>query len=186
MREDRADLFIGDILVKAAALRAPAPAAPPRAYGLGPTRRGTAGRTPSAYYRAMTDDAELPQVPAAPSERADLSRTRRQIISAVLDALPPPTTQELRGQLAMARVVGGRPTFLDLSIALAAPSAEFADGPLPVRALVTSSGSQLIGEILVWIQGGYLTGLEYDWYTDDPPAQWPSPDQLQTGPAESD
>ena len=100
----------------------------------------------------------------------------------MLDALPHAGTEALRTQLTTARVVGGVPTLLDLDVDPATPRATYPDGPLPVEATVTGPGSAVIGGILVWIKSGYLDGLEYFWYTDDPPTEWPSPDQLTTEP----
>ena len=53
------------------------------------------------------------------------------------------------------------------------------DGPLSVAALVVDPSEQPLGEITVWVKGGYLSGLEYSWFTDVMPTRYPSPDQLR-------
>ncbi len=40
---------------------------------------------------------------------------------------------------------------------------------------MTKPGGEPVGEILVWTSDGYLTALEYAWYSDDPPVEWPDP-----------
>lgn len=50
------------------------------------------------------------------------------------------------------------------------------DGPagvLPVRATVSDASGALVGEVLVWTADGRLAALEYAWWSDDPPSQWP-------------
>jgi hypothetical protein len=109
-----------------------------------------------------------------------LGQRHAQVAWAVLDALPDePDARRLRSQLATAHIVGGLPTFLELSVDPASPGASYPDGRLPVTAIVTGIGGQPIGEILVWVNNGHLTGLEYAWVTDDPPDEWPSPDRVR-------
>jgi hypothetical protein len=114
------------------------------------------------------------------TNRIDEPLTERQarILDAVLDAAPGPGIDTLRLQLATAHVCGGPFTFPDLKVNRSMQSAPFADGPLPVHSVVKDAMGQPIGEIIVWITDGYLSGLEYAWYTDEPPAEWPLPDQL--------
>jgi hypothetical protein len=107
-----------------------------------------------------------------------LSERQARIVAALLDAAPEPGVDALCLQLATAHVCGGTATFLDLEVDPATPRAPFADGPLPVRSLVADARGEPIGENLVWITGGYLSGLEYAWYIDELPAEWPVPDQV--------
>lgn len=39
-------------------------------------------------------------------------------------------------------------------------------------------GDPLEGEILVWVAGGYLSGIEYAWFGEDMPTQLPSTDRI--------
>ena len=71
--------------------------------------------------------------------------------------------EELRAQARAASLWGGRPTFLDLTVEEGLPPAEVGHGPLPVKGVVSlgAPGTNLIGEIVVWVRGGYLSGLEF-------------------------
>jgi hypothetical protein len=91
----------------------------------------------------------------------------------------------LLDQLPATRVLGGLPTFLDLAVAPSAPRSRCPDGPLPGSAVVLDDSGQPIGEILVWVEHGYLSAVEYAWYTDEPPLEWPSPEALRLEPSSS-
>lgn len=108
-----------------------------------------------------------------------LSDREREIISRVLHAARLPAADQLLAQLPSARVRGGLATFLDLEVPDMAPRASCANGPLPVRAFVIGECGETIGEILIWVENGYLSGLELAWFTDEPPAEWPTPEQVQ-------
>jgi hypothetical protein len=104
-----------------------------------------------------------------------LGERERHVISTVIDGLRLADADGLRKQLETARVVGGLPTFLSLEVDRNARRAAWTDGPQPGRAVVTKPGGEPVGEILVWTSDGYLTALEYAWYSDDPPVEWPDP-----------
>ena len=59
-----------------------------------------------------------------------------------------------------------------------APRAVTTDGALPVEWGVRGPDGKGSGLILVWVEGGAPVGLEYAWYTDDPPTQWPSRERV--------
>jgi len=107
-----------------------------------------------------------------------LNDRERAIVSAVLGGLRAPDASQLRRQLDSARVTGGLPTFLDLEVDTALDQAERDDGPLPVRSIVTADIGEPMGEVLVWVIGGYLSGLEFAWYTDQAPMELPDPAQI--------
>ncbi|MCE7001205.1 hypothetical protein LZG04_41255 [Saccharothrix sp. S26] len=87
-------------------------------------------------------------------------------------------TGPLVAQLPVARIVSGPITFLDLAVPDDAPRADLADGLLPITADVTDADGGYIGEILLWIEHGRLSALEYAWVTDDPPTEWPEPERV--------
>ena len=91
------------------------------------------------------------------------------------------TAEVLEAQSRVAAVVGGLPTMLELSVPDDAPGVSVPDGPLPVRAVATGETGEPIGEVLVWIAAGYLSALEYAWYTVDPPSGFPCPSVLRAG-----
>lgn len=65
-----------------------------------------------------------------------------------------------------------------LDIESASPfEADLPTGPLPVRAYVPDETGE-DGEVIVWISGGRISGLEYAWVTDRQPMRWPVPDEI--------
>jgi hypothetical protein len=67
---------------------------------------------------------------------------------------------------------------LDIETTNPVPRVHVPNGPLSVRAFVPDS-ERYQGEVIVWITGDYLSGLEYSWITDEAPARWPRPDEMQ-------
>jgi hypothetical protein len=112
------------------------------------------------------------------SRSRDLAPNERALLSYLLQASFP-GAQELAAQVEGTKVVGGLPTLLDLAAPRTAPIAALADGPIPVRAYVEAQGGQVEGELLVWVKDGYLSGLEFAWYTDEAPSEMPSPDRVR-------
>src|SRR4051794_37013336 len=80
---------------------------------------------------------------------------------------------ELRAHAGHVRATFGRPTEIDLEVT-GAPAAGVNDGALPVGALVV--GEQPEGRITVRVKGGYLSRLEYSWFTDRARTEYPSGD----------
>lgn len=81
-------------------------------------------------------------------------------------------SKALRQQANLATVVHYSATMIDVAVPSDADAVELPDGPIPSRALVYDE-EQVVGELLVWVRGGRLVGLEQAWYTDDPPLAWP-------------
>ena len=96
-------------------------------------------------------------------------------VTATLEAIigRVPEAGALLDQLVAARFESG-PTEVTITCRPDAASTQVPDGPLPVRALVTDALGQTTGEILVWMEDGYLSSAEHAWYTDDPPLAWPA------------
>ena len=80
---------------------------------------------------------------------------------------------ELREQVSSALVTGGDATWLDLKVDPAAPTAACGDGPIPVDAWACDPAGNPIGALLVWVDGGRLSAIEYGWVTDDEPSSLP-------------
>ncbi len=88
---------------------------------------------------------------------------------------------ELLAQVPFVLVVGGRITFLDLAVDVedqAVPRSAIADGPVPGRCWVFVGHGEPIGGLLVWVTGGYISGLEYFCSCDESPTRLPSTSQL--------
>lgn len=88
------------------------------------------------------------------------------------------TSKVLTCQADAAKILQASPTMLDLVVPAGLDPVDLPDGPTPGRTFVYD-GDELIGEVLVWLQHGRLSGLEQAWFTDEPPRQWPSPESLR-------
>ncbi len=113
--------------------------------------------------------------------RRNLSPDESGLLLTFLETRSFPGADALAAQVGLAQVDGGIPTLLDLIVDPSATPSVCADGPVPGRALVDGPGGEPVGEILVWVKDGYLSGLEYAWYTDEAPAAMPSLDRVQRG-----
>lgn len=80
------------------------------------------------------------------------------------------------------RAWGMESASVDIEVDAAVPRADVPNGPVPVRALVTNAEGELIGEILIWVGAGRLAGIEYAWFTDDPPTELPPPEWIGLSP----
>lgn len=89
-----------------------------------------------------------------------------------------PGADALRDQVAHVRATWGRTTEMHLEVTDAAP-APIDDGVLPQVALVVGAGEQPEGLISVWVESGYLSILEYSWFTERMPTEYPSPGRLR-------
>jgi hypothetical protein len=88
-----------------------------------------------------------------------------------------PGVEELRSQVPHVRAVYGLVTQLDLVVDDGQP-ATIADGHYPVTALVVGEKGEPIGHIDLWIKDGWLGGIEYSWFTEEMPVEYPAPHQL--------
>jgi hypothetical protein len=105
-----------------------------------------------------------------------MSEEEMVVVTAVVTGRP--SFAGLLDGLAEAFVRRSTDWILDIRARSDAPEVALPDGPLPVRAFVPNT-EEYRGEILVWVQGGRLSGLEYAWVTDDPPTRWPRPDEIE-------
>lgn len=113
------------------------------------------------------------------TDQRSLTRHESDVLELVLKAIPGSAATRLEGQVKSVVVVGGIPTLLDLQVAPGAMPADVPDGPLPSRAIVEATDGQPEGEILVWVTSGYLSGLEYAWFTDEAPTDFPAADRVR-------
>ncbi|GAB3622378.1 hypothetical protein GCM10027418_04600 [Mariniluteicoccus endophyticus] len=66
--------------------------------------------------------------------------------------------------------ISGRSVDVDVSHDL--PAISLPNGPVhPVPAVVVDG--KLCGELIVWVRGGRLIGVEQPWFGDEPPTEWP-------------
>lgn len=105
-----------------------------------------------------------------------MSEEEMAVVTAVVAALP--LFAGLLDGLAGAFVRRSTDWILDVRSPSHVPEVDAPDGPVPARAFVPN-GTEYRGEILVWVEGGRLSGLEYAWVTDDVPTRWPRPDEIE-------
>lgn len=113
------------------------------------------------------------------TEPRDLSRKELALLRLLLSVNTFPGAHELASQVEGTKVAGGLRTLLNLDAPRSALMAKRQDGPIPVRAFVQSPGGETVGEILVWVKDGYLSGLEFAWFTDDAPTEMPEIDRIR-------
>jgi hypothetical protein len=103
-------------------------------------------------------------------------------IRRVLDTAAFEGATELLAQIPHVQVVGGKPTWLELRVPESAPQSRFWDGSVPVRALVGADEPD--GELLLWVTDGRLSAIEYAWFTDAEPTEFPSAELVRVCPSE--
>ena len=106
-------------------------------------------------------------------------RQVRDLLEKVLRQADFPGSAELLQQASSVRVIGGPITMLDLHSSDASAASAFTDGPVPLSMLVSDSAGNPIGELIIWVEQGYLSGLEFAWWTDDPPDELPTADHVR-------
>src|ERR1700742_1659018 len=67
---------------------------------------------------------------------------------------------------------------LDVKVSNKGEGADLPNGPFPAQAFVPNS-AEYQGEVIIWITDGHISGLEYAWVCDDPPAKWPRADEME-------
>ena len=85
-----------------------------------------------------------------------LSDRERESVSRVLQAARIPGADQLLAQLPAAQVRGGIMTCLDLEVPHTYPE-----------------------RVVIWVEQGYLSGLELAWFTDDEPPEGPTLQQVR-------
>jgi len=110
-----------------------------------------------------------------------LTTAEREVLESMLSPDFPGAAQ-LRAQIPHTQVVAvwspGLPS-VDLSVSADADPAPVADGEIPAGSEVRDEAGEYLGEILVWVEDGRLSALEYAWVTDDPPHRLPTAAELK-------
>lgn len=113
------------------------------------------------------------------SRLSELERDVRLILEWMLDRSAFDGCEALKQQAVSVRVTGGPITMLDLEPDSSAPLSVVADGPIPSSVVVLDDSGHSIGELLVWVEAGALSALEYAWWSDDPPLCMPKRENLR-------
>jgi hypothetical protein len=103
----------------------------------------------------------------------------RDLLGSILRQAGLPGSDELLRQASSVNVGGGPVTMLDLHIGSGTPASAFPDGPLPLSAEVSDVAGALVGELLIWVDRGYLSALEFAWWTDEAPEELPTPERVR-------
>jgi hypothetical protein len=114
-----------------------------------------------------------------PTNRDQLTDQVRGLLGDVLQQADFPGSEELAQQVSSVIVTGGPITMLKLRSAHTLRASAFPDGPIPMSMLVSNSAGDSVGELLVWVEHGFLSGLEFAWWTDDAPDELPSSDRVK-------
>jgi len=67
---------------------------------------------------------------------------------------------------------------LELRVGEATAASVLTEGPIPMSAVVSDETGSAIGELFVWV-GGYISALEFSWWTDEPPEHLPTSDRVR-------
>ncbi|MEU2014345.1 hypothetical protein, partial [Nocardia sp. NPDC019302] len=102
------------------------------------------------------------------------------VVTKLLSSDAPGATEYL-AQVPYAQVVAtwgvGSPS-VDLSVRPGAVQASGAPDGIFASGAVTDRDGSPIGEVILWVQNGWLSGIEYAWYTDERPRALPEPDRI--------
>jgi hypothetical protein len=83
---------------------------------------------------------------------------------------------QLRAQIPHSKVVAvwveGLPS-VDLAVPATVGKAPVDDGEIPAGSEVRDKTGEYLGEVLVWVAGGYLAAIEYSWVTEKAPTRFP-------------
>lgn len=113
------------------------------------------------------------------SNRDWLTDRVRRLLGDVLRQTDFPGCEDLLHQASDVTVVGGPITMLELRSKPSAQPSAFTDGPIPVSIVVLDAADELIGELIVWVERGFLACLEFAWWTDDAPDELPASDRVR-------
>ena len=112
-----------------------------------------------------------------------LTQRVRGLLRAVLNQATFRGYDELLQQVSSVVVTGGSVTMLELDAMGSIQASGFTDGLAPIRAVVVDVLEVPVGELLIWVEGGYIKNLEYAWWTDVAPKQLPRPEHVQVASA---
>lgn len=110
------------------------------------------------------------------TRRRPLSPEERGTLLKALSVIP--DSADLMAQARVASVADDSiPTYLDLEVPPESPRSTQSNGPLPGFFAVVHR-DEYLGELLVWMKEGVLSGLEYAWVTDEAPSGMPHAEDL--------
>jgi hypothetical protein len=131
------------------------------------------------YYETLLKIARL-ALRQDPETRTHLVR---RLVVRVIDDQDFEEKETLLAQVPYLQVLSGPLTFLKPTVdrARVAPS-RLPDGPVPGQSWVIDDLGNTLGTLLVWMDDGYISALEYGWVADQPPLTLPAVTQIQSTP----
>ena len=105
----------------------------------------------------------------------------RRLVTAVLAAHGFEGDEALLRQVPALSIVGGPVTMIELAVDRSlVERSTFGSGPTPGNSKVLTPEGEPVGSLLVWIEDGYISCLEYGWVTDETPTELPPPTWVRT------
>ena len=149
--------------------------------GPGVVRKDNDREVPAPDHRFCGERVGLRENVAVSSEAPrQLRPDERRILSLLLSGNFV-GSEALRDQAKEVEVVGhcdcGCPT-IDLRVSETLGAAPIPGTRMPIEARVTPIAGEPVGDIVVFLDSGRLSSMEYVFYTDAPPSRWPSSDRL--------
>jgi hypothetical protein len=113
-------------------------------------------------------------------EPRDLSTDEAAVLALLLRA-EVQGAAELREQAEHVKVTGqcgcGCPS-VELTTQASAPKSPSAGRLWPAELAIAPANDDPGGEVILFLEGGHLSYLEYIWYTETPPVTWPPANRL--------
>jgi hypothetical protein len=101
------------------------------------------------------------------------------LVRHVIQGARVPGIGELMAQADQLGSIVGPVTMLQLGVLGGAPRSRYPNGPVQIDAEVLDADGVSVGELLVWVEDGYLATLEFAWWTDEPPTALPALDRVE-------
>ncbi|WP_063049766.1 hypothetical protein [Nocardia arthritidis] len=120
----------------------------------------------------------MSSTPIPPRALTDLET---RVVTKLLSSGAPAASKYL-AQMLYAQVVAtwgvGSPS-VDLAVRPGAMQASGSPDEIFASGAVTDRNGAPIGEVMLWVENGWLSGIEYAWYTNERPHALPEPDQIE-------
>lgn len=118
---------------------------------------------------------------SSPIEPRTLTDLETGVITTLLSSGTTVASQYL-AQVPYTQVVAtwgiGSPS-VDLTVRPGAVQVSGAPNGIFANAAVTDHNGSPIGEVILWVEYGWLGGIEYAWYTDERPLALPQPSRIE-------
>ncbi|MEU7631207.1 hypothetical protein AB0C34_14645 [Nocardia sp. NPDC049220] len=118
---------------------------------------------------------------STPSQPRPMTDLEAGVVTKLLSSGAAGTTKYL-AQVPYSQVIGtwgiGSPS-VDLAVRPSTVQASDSRDGIFASGAVTDDNGSPIGEVMLWVENGWLSGIEYAWYTDERPHALPEPGQIE-------